>query len=95
MTSLPLMHGYKNSVSPLLIGSVSNLQMLPWQDNVSKHSKSGILLEELLIRANYTSDQSIKEFTTFLEMINNDIRSGTVVSGAALIERFNESKFRT
>ena len=90
-----ILQGYKDNVSPLLIGSKSNLQMLPWHDNLSKHGKCTITLDTLFNRASYNIDRSKSEFDVFLNMIRYDIKESALVSGAMLIERFNETNLRT
>lgn len=86
-----IMHGYEQKVSPLLIGSKENLEMLPWKENVSKHSSSSISLEGLLSATGYTLEQSDQEYAYFLTMINKDMESDAPVSGASLMERYYES----
>lgn len=90
-----IMNGYKNQVSPLLIGSKYNLKMIPWKDNLSKHSSSSISLNELLTISKYTESQSRQEYLYFLNLIELDIKNETPVSGAYLMERFYESKLYT
>lgn len=86
-----IMNGYKNQISPLVIGNPSNLQMIPWKENLSKHSKSLITIEELLSKIDYTIEQSQKEFNYFINEIKKDIQHSSPVSGATLLERFYES----
>lgn len=90
-----IMNGYKNQVSPLLIGSKYNLKMIPWKDNLSKHSSSSISFNELLTISKYTKSQSRQEYLHFLNLIKLDIKNKTPVSGAYLVERFYESKLYT
>jgi len=40
--------GFNNSILPELIGSVYNLRMIPWRENILKNSKCGITIEQLL-----------------------------------------------
>jgi len=89
---ISIMNGYKNQVSPLLVGSKFNLKMIPWEDNLSKHSSSSISLNELLTVSKYTEEQSRQEYFYFLTLIESDIKNQTPVSGAYLMERFYESK---
>jgi len=90
-----IMNGYKNQVSPILIGSKYNLKMIPWKDNLSKHSCSSISLNKLLTISIYTEKQSRQEYFYFLNLIDLDIKNKTFVSGAHLMERFYESKLYT
>jgi hypothetical protein len=39
--------GYIEGISPDLIGSIKNLQFIPWQENVSKQNKCSITKKEL------------------------------------------------
>jgi len=39
--------GYINGISPELIGSIKNLRMIPWKENVVKQGKCEITIEEL------------------------------------------------
>lgn len=39
--------GFKNNVLPSIIGSIHNLRMIPWRDNISKGGKSDMSIEEL------------------------------------------------
>lgn len=45
-----VLHGYHNDVDPEIIGSVSNLRIIPAADNLSKSCNCDITLEELLER---------------------------------------------
>lgn len=86
-----IMNGYKNQISPLVIGSPLNLQMIPWKENLSKHSKSLITIEQLLSKTNYSIERSKEEFNYFITEIKKDVQQSSPVSGAALLERFHES----
>jgi len=90
-----IMQGYKNRVSPLLIGSIHNLQMLPWKENISKHSACSITIDLLLTNASYTINKSLYEFDVFAKMINTDMQHAAPVSGARLVKEFNETNIRT
>lgn len=87
-----IMHGYKNCVSPILIGDKSNLKMIPWKENISKHSSSNISLEQLIEESGYTLEKSKSEFEYFLTLITLDIKNKNQVSGSKLMEKFYESK---
>ena len=43
-----IIEGYKNKVSPELIGSIHNLEMLPHIENINKRDKCSITLDELI-----------------------------------------------
>ena len=40
--------GYINQVSPQLIGSLTNLEFIPWEENIKKQANCSITIEELL-----------------------------------------------
>jgi hypothetical protein len=40
--------GFHNSIPPFIIGSIYNLQVIPWRDNISKSNKCSIDLEILI-----------------------------------------------
>lgn len=87
-----IMQGYKNCVSPILIGSETNLKMIPWKENLSKHSASGMSLEQLIKKSGYTLEKSKLEFEYFLNLIKLDIKTKSQISGARLMEQFYESE---
>jgi transposase-like protein len=39
--------GFKNSVSPIIIGNISNLEFIPWEENNKKRAKCSINLEDI------------------------------------------------
>lgn len=43
-----IIEGFKNNIEPKVIGNIHNLEMLPWKDNVKKHKKCSITLDELI-----------------------------------------------
>ena len=42
-----IIEGFKNGVDPELIGHISNLEMLPWKDNLIKQGSCSITINEL------------------------------------------------
>lgn len=90
-----IMSGYVNKISPIVIGSRENLQMLPWQDNLKKHSSSSITKEELFNRVGYTQEQSSQEFDQINEIIQQDIKNGLPPTGAYILERYYDSTLCT
>lgn len=42
-----VIEGFKNGIDPNIIGHITNLQMLPWRDNLKKKGSCSISLEEL------------------------------------------------
>ena len=43
-----IFEGFMESICPTIIGHVSNLEFLPWRENLKKWTKSSISKEELL-----------------------------------------------
>ena len=89
--SYSILAGYKNKISPIIIGSIYNLRMIPWQDNLSKHAKCYISIDELIDKTNYTIEQSESEFEEIISMIRYDLKNGVPVTGGNLLERYYES----
>jgi transposase len=42
-----IVEGFKNGIEPHIIGSIKNLEFIPWQENIKKRTKCSITLEEL------------------------------------------------
>lgn len=82
-----ILNGYKQKVSPFVIGHLCNLQMLPWKINLSKHSACSIPLDELLKDCKYTQSQSVTEFNSVISLIRADLENNTPPNAAFLIER--------
>lgn len=40
--------GFKNNINPELIGNINNLEMLTWQENISKNNKCSITIDQLI-----------------------------------------------
>ena len=89
-----ILKGFQEKISPFVIGHKSNLQMIPWRDNISKHSSCSIDLVELYFSCGYTKEQSTAEFNLVMEIINKDIDSNTPPNAAFLIERFYGATLR-
>lgn len=43
-----VIEGFKNGIDPNILGHITNLQMLPWRDNLKKKGLCSITLEELI-----------------------------------------------
>ena len=86
-----IMAGYTTGVSPLVIGNILNLKMIPWEENLQKHASSSIKLEVLLASVNYTAEQSQVEFEEVMRLIRNNIDPSTPISGARIVEHLYES----
>jgi hypothetical protein len=89
-----ILKGYQQKVSPLIIGHKKNLKMLPWRENISKHSKCSIDINELLSETNYTNQKSLQEYNKVIELINEDIIHNIPPNAAYLLERLYETTLR-
>ena len=47
-----IFEGFKQGIEPEVIGNISNLEFIPWEDNLSKGSNCSITLEELRLKTN-------------------------------------------
>lgn len=65
-----IMHGFRDGVSPFLIGSASNLEMIPAIDNIRKYTRSSISLDELMKCENYSIEKSRREFEITMMILN-------------------------
>lgn len=43
-----IMEGFKNNISPEIIGNIKNLEFIPWKENLKKRTKCSINKEQLL-----------------------------------------------
>lgn len=84
-----IMQGFKDKVSPLLIGHKENLELLEWRDNVSKQADCSIELEELCTRCSYTMQQSTTEFEILMQIIEAELDNS--LSAGILLEKFNNA----
>jgi hypothetical protein len=89
--SYSILSGYKNKISPIIIGSVHNLLMIPWQDNLSKSISCSISSIELFNKTNYTIEQSNLEFEKIMSLIRCDLENKIPVTGGNILERYYES----
>jgi hypothetical protein len=89
---ISIFFGFINKISPFVIGHKDNLQMLPWEKNISKHSKCDLELETLLVNINYTLIDSVSEYNAIIDLINLDISNNIPTNAAYLLERYYESK---
>lgn len=86
-----ILSGYQQKISPLVIGHRANLEMISWQENLSKHSSCSITAEMLLHWCCYSKDKSESEFDKCIQLITNDIENNVPPNAAFLIERLYES----
>lgn len=80
--------GFAAHVSPIVIGSRHNLEILSWEENTEKHDKCSIDLTDLLDSAGYTLLQSEQEFNDIMHIVNTEFDAQ--VSAALLFEKYNE-----
>lgn len=83
--------GFQNKVSPLVIGHIENLRMIPWRENISKHSSSDISINDLYKKVGYSHDRSRKEFDQIVDFILQDIGNNVPTTGGYILERFYET----
>ena len=43
-----ILEGFKQGIEPEILGSIHNLEFIPWEENISKGSKCSITIEELI-----------------------------------------------
>lgn len=44
-----ILEGFKNGVSPEIIGRIVNLEFIPWEENIKKRTKCSITINELIL----------------------------------------------
>ena len=42
-----IVEGFKQKINPLVIGDITNLEFLPWQENIKKRTRCSINKKEL------------------------------------------------
>jgi hypothetical protein len=87
-------NGFKNGISPLVVGNIANLKMIPWEENIEKHAKSAISIERLFEQTGYTKEQSDIEYTITMEPIALAVLNETPVSGAYIVEQLYDASLR-
>ena len=83
--------GFKNKISPFIIGCQYNLKMIPWEENILKHVNCSIKIENLFEMMNYNHEKSHNEFNIIMELIHYDIENKTTSSGANILDRFYDT----
>ena len=86
-----IIQGFKEKISPFVIGHRENLQMLPWKQNIQKLHRCDISKEELFRITGYDLDKSQIEFGIISRLIQDDIDQELSPNAAYLLERFYES----
>lgn len=80
--------GWKNKVSPLIIANIENLQLLPWKENISKHTRSSIDLEQLLSMCNTNLADNKDQFDKIMQILIQDSQDDVPPTGAFVLERY-------
>lgn len=44
-----ILEGFKNGISPDIIGGIMNLEFIPWKENIKKRTKCSITINELIL----------------------------------------------
>lgn len=82
---------WKSNLSPIVVGSLHNLQLLPWKENISKYTKSSIDMHQLLQDAGISYEDNIKQWNVILKIIMEDSAKNVPSTGAFVLERYYES----
>jgi molybdopterin-binding protein len=85
--------GWKYNVSPLVIGDINNLQIITWEENLRKHSRSDVDLKTLLEKCGYTEKSNKIEFDSLLRLIKQDIDNDVPANGAYILEKYRATFF--
>lgn len=89
-----IIQGFREQISPFVIGHLENLQMLPWKQNIQKLHRCDISKEELFRITKYDPYRSQLEFGIISQLIQDDINQKISPNAAYLLERFYESDIR-
>ena len=90
-----ILKGYQQKISPFVIGHRANLEMIPWEENVSKHAKCSISMIDLLNSCDYSAEKSLTEFNSVIKLITEDLENNTPPNAAFLLERWYETNIRS
>jgi hypothetical protein len=89
-----IIQGFREKISPFVIGHYENLQMLPWKQNIQKLHRCDISKEDLFGITGYNHDKNQQEFEIINQLIQDDIEHRISPNASYLIERFYESDIR-
>lgn len=89
-----IIQGFREKISPFVIGHRANLQMLPWKQNIQKLHHCDISKENLFFITGYDQDKNQKEFEIINQLIQDDINQTISPNASYLLERFYESDIR-
>lgn len=79
--------GLKNGISPILIGSHYNVEIIKWKDNFEKFDGCSIELDELFDIAEYSKARSDKEYNAIMLLIDEDVKCDRQFSVDDIMER--------
>jgi len=82
--------GFKNKISPFVLASKHNLQVLWYVDNVKKYDSCDITAEELFKLTGYTKEKSEKEFEIFYNILLDEIDKKSPTTGINVVDKFRE-----
>lgn len=89
-----IQRGFRDKISPFVIGHAYNLEMLPWQNNVSKSASCSLPIETLFTNTGFSAEQSLTEFNLIMDFIYQDAAAGITPNAAFLLERFHAATLR-
>lgn len=87
---ISIQHGFRSGVSPILLSSKSNLEVLTWEQNRKKGTSSSATHEELCMLEGYTVEQSKEEFASLIVLIEAEIE---LVNGGTVSTGYIETKY--
>lgn len=83
-----ILQGFKDQISPIVIGHRANLQMLPWKQNIQKLHRCAVTKDELFSETGYCQERNQIEFEIIFQFIQEDVDQGIPPNAAYLLERF-------
>lgn len=82
--------GFRNGVSPLVIGHEANIEMITWEENIAKYTKCSLEIDNLLEECSVTKEQSDLEFKLIMEVIDEDIAASRPISSLDMLIRLKK-----
>ena len=94
---ISIQDGFKGGVSPILLSSKNNQEVLPWEKNRKKGTTCSVSHEELCMLEGYTIEQSKEEFASLIELIESEIAlsNGVTVSTGYIETKYLDAKLQT
>lgn len=80
-----IVQGWNKRISPFVIGSMYNLDLIKKSENQEKLTSCSIELDELLELSGYTEQEAVIEFEILLKEFEDDHKNGTPVSSLQTI----------